>query len=367
MKRRHPHAPLGRCEARANRAASLAVLALCLCPAVASSEHWETVPLPPEADWVEALAVGRRFVYTTLVDSGNQPLGVFRTLRDDPGVWEEVLPGMRATDILTLGTDDEYVFAAASLADTTFFASFDGGQTWRGYYDEVMPLRIHSLGSNGEIPGKLYLGDGGYATEPLGAIATDAELSTWQRWIPCDDCPHNGLERIGVPPGSSTHAYLAGFSYFMTSEAWVTTDGGATWDLIDSFINGLPPIAMEVDPLDAERFVLLDWSRGYVFESGERVGSFVCPTTHGGNRSLEWVTWDPQRWYLMSAGEGGRVRIARSAGLGQSWSSSTTASSRRWWAGIKRTDTDSSRRRRHRFSLPQPGEPGSFEGISATW
>jgi photosystem II stability/assembly factor-like uncharacterized protein len=156
------------------------------------------------------------------------PLGIYRSL-DGTSTWSFLpIPGAwQVRRVLVDPFDSQHVYAGA---DSGFYASTDGGDSWTATGWDLPPSTPSGLLSDMAAdpcqPGHLLASFGGYAEPGLLYNSTDYG-ATWQA---VDVNPPSGvtwINSIAFDPATPGTVYLA------TNGVYKSTDSGTTWQRID--------------------------------------------------------------------------------------------------------------------------------------
>ena len=320
--------------------------------------HWKKTG-PPGLARITTVAVppsSPRTVFVGTVPQGLDAGGVFVS-EDDGATWTRRNRGLAGLEV--------YKVAAASgtpgllwaaLGNRGLFRSANGGQDWT-----LQPVPALRLALDPSSPSTLYASippkawrtdDGGLSWSELppvpGALCVDpaSPATLWSyagslfksvdggaTWVRQTLPGGGGIEVLEIAPSSPSTMYGAGLlpttGHFSRARAWRSTDGGATWTVIDKGLEDSEATALAIDPVDPRLVYLATcdyfcvWGRG-VWKStdggeswtlaGSELGDYeVSALAASPLAGIVWATGNPRK--IFRSTDGGETWQERSEGL----------------------------------------------------
>ncbi len=233
------------------------------------------------------------------VVAGTFTTGIFRST-DGGTTWALVAPLGSTTALLQ---SSSRLYAGTSQGVAT---SLDNGATWTVAQPTTVPVR--ALAGSG---GMIYAGldDGRILVQP-------SPSSAWKTASSPASCAFNGIWSIAVNPTNANNAFVAYCPYANTKDVFVTNDGGATWQPINSL--RCPAQVLAFDPA------------GSTLYAG--CGGALLRSSDGGNTWIELtsIIEDLRLIVPAAAGVGSQIIVGGDQGLfvskdgGNTWQSLTS-------------------------------------------
>ena len=319
--------------------------------------HWKSAGLQgiPKITAVTVPATSPNTVFAGTVPQERDPGGVFAST-DGGATWARRSRGIAGVAAETVAVDPATQGVLwTGLGSLGLFRSANGGRDWtpapipaaRVALAPSAPSILYAVGStrmwrseDGGATWTTLAGPGG-PVQPVGDLQVDPlnPNTLWSSsheilrsvdggvtWVRQSLPGPGSVKYLAFAPSRPSTMYAVGFKAasgrFTLVTAWRSTDGGATWTLIDKGLGGGEPTALAVDPVDP-RLVYMTACGYYgspiggIWKSADGGATWQLTGTDLGSYTPTALATSPLAGVVWTAVEDGR--IFRSTDSGETW------------------------------------------------